>query len=261
MDQATITSYGSLLSAVVTAVATIFLWRVTKTLAIETRRMVEAGSQPHVVATIEPSRWSMRHSEITVANTGNATAYNIRIVFNPNIKIDNEDMKNREVPLQDISVLKPGQEMSSYLSEFGPIMEVKFEVEISWLRSPVDTARDINRYSLDMSTLKGTVRLGSADPLVQIAEDIRKIRDDWRAVAHGSRRVSTDVFTQADRDRVHQEHHERWRQVERDEEERLARQTQANQAPQRPAPQRPTPQNGGQQTPSPESQSGPPAAR
>jgi len=48
-------AFGGALGTGVTAVATIFLWRVTRVLAAETTRMVEAGSRPHIVATIEPT--------------------------------------------------------------------------------------------------------------------------------------------------------------------------------------------------------------
>lgn len=221
MDQATITAYGGVISAAVTAVATIFLWLVTRTLAKETKRMVEASSRPHVVATIEPSRWSMRHCELTVANTGNATAYDIALKFEPGIIPDRQGMKDKGPPLQNISVLKPDQSMTSYLNEFGTVMGIKFEVKITWSREPGQKVRETNVYTLNMAHLEGMVRLGSSDPLVQIAEDIRKIRDDWRSVASGSRRISADIFTQADRERSQEEHREMWLEAERAEKARL----------------------------------------
>ena len=53
----TFIDFGGLLGTLVTAVATLFLWRVTKLLAVETKRMAEASAQPHVVATLDPNRW------------------------------------------------------------------------------------------------------------------------------------------------------------------------------------------------------------
>ena len=79
----TFIAVGGLLGSLVTAVATLFLWRVTKLLAVETKRMAEASAQPHVVATLDPNRWSMRHFDLKVDNTGNATAYDIKVDFTP----------------------------------------------------------------------------------------------------------------------------------------------------------------------------------
>jgi len=60
----TVVAIGGVLGTLVTAVATIFLWRVTSLLAVETQRMAKATSQPHVVATLDPNRWSMRHFDL-----------------------------------------------------------------------------------------------------------------------------------------------------------------------------------------------------
>lgn len=44
-------------------------------------------------------------------------------------------------------------------------------------------------------------RLGAASPEVQIAEQVKKLREDWRPVAYGQRRLKADAYTQADRER------------------------------------------------------------
>ncbi len=69
------------LATVLTAVATYFLFRVTRVLAVETKRMAEASAQPHVVATLVPNRWSLNYFDLNVDNTGNATAYDIAVHF------------------------------------------------------------------------------------------------------------------------------------------------------------------------------------
>lgn len=107
---------GGLFGSVATAIATIFLWRVTKTLAVETTRMAEAAAQPHMVATLSPNRWSMNHFDLHVDNTGNATAYDIEVSFDPPLENGQARGAAVQVPLQSISVLKPGHGLSSYLS-------------------------------------------------------------------------------------------------------------------------------------------------
>ena len=102
----TFIAVGGLLGSLVTAVATLFLWRVTKLLAVETKRMAEASAQPHVVATLDPNRWSMRHFDLKVDNTGNATAYDIKVDFTPPLVNGEGRAGGTAVPFKSISLLR-----------------------------------------------------------------------------------------------------------------------------------------------------------
>ncbi|WP_458370754.1 hypothetical protein [Pseudomonas fluorescens] len=203
MEQSTdwisiVIAIGGVLGTLVTAVATIFLWRVTKVLANETTRMVHAASQPHVVATIEPNRWSLLHFDLKVDNTGNATAYDISINFDPPLE-NGEGLNNPlEIPLNAISVLKPGQGISSYLSEYDPLKNKAYTISISWRRDPQNQAREHNVYKLDMADLEGISQLGS-DPMVQIAEHIKKMQENLKPMVSGSKRIKVDMFNSSDR--------------------------------------------------------------
>ncbi|MGK5064171.1 hypothetical protein [Janthinobacterium sp. LB3P112] len=190
-------SIGGLLGTLVTAIATFFLWRVTQVLARETTRMVEASSQPHVVATLDPNRWSMRHFDLNVNNTGNGTAYDISIDFDPPLE-NGEARAAKEIPLKRISVLKPGQSMSSYLSAFGPLEGKRYTVSISWRRNAKSSVREENIYTLSMEDIEGISKLGN-DPLVQIAEYIKKMQEDIKQVSRGSARIQVDAFLTSDR--------------------------------------------------------------
>src|SRR5438046_318341 len=95
-------TFGGLLSATVTAVATIFLWLVTRNLAIQTKRMAEASARPQIVATLEPNQWSIRHLNLRVDNTGNATAFDIHVAFSPPLE-NADERRDEEVPFQGIS--------------------------------------------------------------------------------------------------------------------------------------------------------------
>jgi hypothetical protein len=211
LDAQMFTTYAAAIGTAVTAVATIFLWLVTKTLAKETRRMAAASAQPHVVVTIEPNRWSMMHSDLNVENTGNATAYDIRVVFEP--PLENGEVRgiDKEIPFQKVSVLKPGQRLSSYLSEYEKLKGKAFTVSISWRRNAAEPEREQNTYLLDMRDVEGMSRLGSSDPLLQIAEEVKHIREDWKRVASGATKVKADVYSSDDRTeerRLTKERHE-----------------------------------------------------
>ena len=186
----------------ITAVATVLLWRVTRILAKETKRMAEASSQPHVVATIEPNRWAWNHADLKVDNTGNATAYDIQVSFDPLLENGGARRDNKKAPLQTISVLKPGHGLSSYLTQFAPLAGKSFTVTISWRRDPAKNDRETNIYTLSMADAEGVSRLGASDPLTQIAEEVKKMREDWSPIAKGSKKIQTDVFT--GRDRLHE---------------------------------------------------------
>lgn len=201
MDQNVIATYGTLLGTLATAIATFALWRVTGVLAVETRRMADASAQPQVVANIVPNLWTTIHLDINVENTGNATAFDIEISFDPPLENGEARTGDTPIPFQRISLLKPGQSMTSYLSDVGDYLDRSFEVRVSWKLKPDAHDRQYLSYWLNMSDYKGVSYLGSRDPNIQIAEQIKKLRDDWKNIASGFKKVRADVFTTEDRQR------------------------------------------------------------
>lgn len=187
------------LGAIVTAIATAGLWRQTSVMAAETRRMVEAAARPQVVANLRPNQWAMMYADLVISNTGNATAFDIEIGFDP--PIETEDMKESgyPAPLQSISVLDPGESLSAFVGEFAPIIDTVFRVTVSWTRHPEATEREELSYSLASKHLDQISRLGSVDALTQIAEQVKKLREDWVNVASGTRKLKADIFDQSDR--------------------------------------------------------------
>ena len=165
---------GGLLGTLVTAVATFFLWRVTSVLAVETKRMAIATSQTHVVATLEPNRWSLRHLDLNVNNTGNAPAYDITVEFTPPLQNGEARSVEGAVPFGNISVLRPGQGVASYLSDYEGVKDAVYRVRVSWRRFASDPVREENAYTLNMADKRGVSELGG-DPIVQIANHLKKI--------------------------------------------------------------------------------------
>ncbi|WDL55832.1 hypothetical protein [Xanthomonas campestris] len=203
------------LTGVVTAIATFFLWRVTNTLAVETKRMAEATAQPHVVATLAPNRWAINHMDLHVDNTGNAAAYDISVKFDP--PLENSDVRaNKGVPFERISVLKPGQNQQSYLCAFEKIHAQSYEVTVTWKRRFGDSAVETNRYTLDMAGHKDVSRLGQ-EPIVQLADSLKKMQEDLRGLARGTKRLQIDQFDQSDRDQERARIRERYAQIEAEE--------------------------------------------
>jgi hypothetical protein len=208
-------SAGTVLAAVVTAVATVFLWRVTRVLADETRRLAQATSQPQVVAQLLPSPWSLIHADFIVQNTGTGTAFDIEINFDPPLEQKRSGDLGGEVPFHRISILKAGQSLRSYIGQFHPHLDKIYRVSISWRRTPEGRERESISYTLDMTMFKSVSQLGASDPLVQLAEELKKMREDWRNVASGFRAIEVDVHTRLDRAKDERELQRRWRREEK----------------------------------------------
>ncbi|MEM8311266.1 hypothetical protein Q4R83_05705, partial [Morganella morganii] len=119
----------SVIAALVTAVSTFFLWRVTRMLAVETKKMAESASQPHIVITLEPTDVSINHFNMVISNTGNATAYNIISDITPSIN-------DKPIPFQNVSVLKPGDSIKSFFTSFFEIKNKEFKITTTWLKKP-----------------------------------------------------------------------------------------------------------------------------
>ncbi|MBA6111323.1 hypothetical protein H4C48_13265 [Pseudomonas asiatica] len=189
--------FGGMLATFVTAVATIFLWRVTKLLAKETTRMAEASDQPHVVATLSPNRWSLRHFDLVVDNTGNATAYDIQIQFDPPLQNGEARREDAKIPFERVSVLKPGQGLRSYLADISVLEGKAFKVSISWRRGDKEKPRETNVYTLTMADYMGTSELGR-DPLIDMARSLQKVEKSLGSMVR-SKHLKVDVYTSADR--------------------------------------------------------------
>lgn len=233
MDAATVSTIAAAIGAAVTAVATIALWRVTKVLANETTRMADATGQPQIVATLRPNPWTLMYAQIAITNSGNASAFDVTMEFDPQLVVDEDDQQaeKRPLPFQKVSVLRPGETLSSHVGKSFPLLEKTYWVTTSWLRGPQDTKRESLSYTLTMADVKGLEQLGGGDPLVQIAAEMKHIREDWRGVASANRRTRIDVYTSADRLHERRES-ERSRRAwnRRAEEQRLAAAAEATKA-------------------------------
>jgi hypothetical protein len=194
------TNLISATGTIATAVATILLWLVTKRLYAATQRLAEASARPQIVAVIRPNKWSINHADIEITNTGNATAFDIIIEFDPPIDRTGT-MANRPMPLQKISLLRPNDSISSSLTDINSILKSRYSVTISWKSSPNSCTKQVLNYILDMNDYNGWGNLGSVDPLTAIAKQIENIRNDWRNITSGSKKINVNSFTSEDRDR------------------------------------------------------------
>ena len=159
--------------------------------------MARASSQPLVTATIEPNVWSMIHCDFVVQNSGNAPAFDVRIEISPE-PTQTKHRQGKPLPLQAVSVLRAGQKMTSFLAEANDILDREFRIEIRWKRDPNDES--VESIAYDHYLPKGISRLGAWSSEIQIAEQLKKLREDWKSVASGNRKLSVNAFGKSDRD-------------------------------------------------------------
>ncbi|MGH1476844.1 hypothetical protein [Yersinia proxima] len=189
----------SALAAIVTAIATYFLWRVTNVLAIETKRMSDASSQPHIVTTFDSNIWSMRHFDINIENTGNATAYNISVdIKKESINSDNSELVDFPSKIKRIDVLKPGTKISSYQCEYDELRNSILHLSIMWNKIPNSNNFEKNSYSINIDNIANQAKVGD-DPLVLIGNEIKKIREDIGRLTSSNRRLEINTYSAEDR--------------------------------------------------------------
>ncbi|KYR88822.1 hypothetical protein, partial [Escherichia coli] len=125
-------------------------------------------------------------------------AYNVEVVFDPPL-VNAEHREKSEIPFSKVSVLKNGQSLTSNLCKYEQIKDQIYNINISWASKPKSNDRETNEYVYDMATFEGISYLGARSPLTQIAEQIKGIREDWKPIAQGAKKVKADVYTSSDR--------------------------------------------------------------
>ena len=180
---------------------TIVLAAVTALLAWYTKRLADVTIRPSVVATLEPSRWSHIHFDLHVENEGTAAAFDIRTTFTPPIDLHHVK-EGDQAPLKELSILRAGQRMTSFVTSFEELEGKSFRVEVSWSRKPNGSKREAVAYNFDMRSFDGVSTLGK-DPAVQVAEEIKKLRELVQRAVTGSR-ISVNIYSSDDRERAQQ---------------------------------------------------------
>lgn len=193
-----------------TAIATVALVAATAALAWLTWLLAKATSRPSLIATIESNGWAFHFVDLHLVNEGNASAFDIQVEFDPALPAKEEGMTVGS--FRNVSVLRAGQRLTTNLGRNTVVIDKVFQVTISWRAKP-NGKRESTAYTLDMSFLRGITRLGSGDPTYVIAQELKKIREQWEGIAAGRKRISADTYTSDDRADEEQER-ERWIQAQ-----------------------------------------------
>jgi len=211
----TVISFFESISGTITALATLALAALTWVLARATNAMAKATSSANVVASLEVNQWSFRHLDLVVQNTGNAPAFGTTVEFTPPLPFMS-DAEKHEVPFGKISILRPGQMLKSSVNDWQSVSQSIYRVKIQWKRTPTSKKCETNAYDFDLVALGKVSRLGAGSPEVQIAEQIKKLREDWQSVARGQKHLKVKTYDHSDRERERAETEEFYREARKE---------------------------------------------
>ena len=167
---------AQLVAAFVTALATIALWQVTRVLAVETKTLAAMTARPFVVCILESSEASAIALNLTLRNTGNATAFDVLLELSPALEKPNGNPPDDPTKTTwKISLLPPGQSLTTQGVLSTKVFQYVFEAKISWASAPGSSVRESLSYTFEP---KDGFRGGWATKgLHDIAGELEKIRN------------------------------------------------------------------------------------
>lgn len=168
-------SLAQLFAALITAAATFALWRVTRVLAAETTVLAKMTAQPFVVCWLESSSASSIALNLTLRNTGNATAFDIQLRLSSALPMPSgEASDNPSETTFATSMLPPGQALKTQGVMGRDLHDQVYRAQISWTTRPGEHEREVLEYSFEP---KDGFRGGwNVKGVHHIAEELEKIR-------------------------------------------------------------------------------------
>lgn len=134
---------AQVLAALVTALATIALWRVTRVLAKETAALAKLTSKAFVVSSFESSNASPTALNMTIRNTGNAAAFDVKLRISPALpNPDGSRSDGENETLFDVSVLPPGVVLPFRGVMGWDLSDDVYEISVSWAQTPNGVDRE-----------------------------------------------------------------------------------------------------------------------
>lgn len=179
----------NLLFSGVVALATVVYATLTAWLVLETRKLRQAQTEPHVEVFYRPRDEWISLLDIVVKNIGAGPAYDLKfsMVADESNKATHElltrlsELKSIE---NGISFLGPGQEFASFwtsmVDQFDQKMQAKIVITSSFLSTTGD--KYTRKHVVDLSELKGLQRIGKP-PLLKIAESVEQLQKDVGSLA------------------------------------------------------------------------------
>ncbi len=166
---------AQVLAALVTAFATWALWRVTKVLAVETSALAKMTSNPFVVCYLRSGHSNPKAMNLTLENTGNATAFDIQLRVTPALPGPNSNgVVEKDATTFECSLLPPSKDLVIQAVLPTEAYEQRFNVDMSWSSRPGDAKRE--KLSYWFGATDGFRAGWRTKGLHEIADELEKIR-------------------------------------------------------------------------------------
>lgn len=177
-DPANALAAAQLFVAAVTAAATFALWRVTRVLAKETEALAKLTSQPFVVCNLESSTVDATAFNLTLRNTGNATAFDIVLNVSPPLPQPDGLPSGKAEIARTVSMLPPGNALTLKIAMGHQIHDKIFTADISWARLPKSNSREGLEYTF--SAMDGFQAGVITNGVHHVVEELRKLNQHIR---------------------------------------------------------------------------------
>ncbi len=187
MIQEFIDLLGVLATSVI-AVATIVLVYVTWNLARVSKR------EPFVVCFMESSLHSLRAVNFIVKNTGNATAFDIKVNTTPALPKVGVQRKDATETNRKISILPPEQSLSieAFSIQKPPIKTLpEYRVTVSWATKP--KGKKCNPIAYTIGHIDDFRRKWTEDGLHEIRQELKESKQQFEKTAKQLERIANHL--------------------------------------------------------------------
>ena len=148
----------------------------TGILAKQTATLAKMTSQPFVVCNLESSIVDPTALNLTLRNSGNGTAFDVKLELSPSLPALNGDPVTDEKLTRNVSLLPPKITLGLQVVKSEKISDKIFIAKISWASRPGARKRETLSYSFSPSDgFQGGVSTKGAHHIAQEVEKIRKI--------------------------------------------------------------------------------------
>lgn len=215
-----LSSWVSSISTVVIAVLTCVLaketWHLRAAQIEQVNELRRESLRPNVFVTLKSSRVDMNFMTVEVRNLGKGIAKNIRFEF-----VDKQDKQIKQpenivveeflklhVFSSGIHTMGIRQKIESYLFSFIELStklgsEVMFSEYFRILVSyeDVEGTQYRNELIVDFNEYRGISEIGGGDPLYKIANDVKRLSDQFEQIANSSsKRLHVNTYSSEDRE-------------------------------------------------------------